>query len=315
MRDDRPLTSIVGGLPLSYNHGADPMPDTPVLETTRLDALLPPEMAARAEAVGAKKASMDSVSVLALAVLGGAFIGLGAIFSTTVAAGAAVLPYGLARLVIGIAFSLGLILVIVGGAELFTGNNLIVMAWASRSVTTGQLLRNWVLVYAGNLAGALSVAVLMYYSRQYEFGKGAVGSAALSIANAKVNLDFLQAVTLGVLCNVLVCLAVWLCFSARSTTDRIFAIVPPITAFVAAGFEHSIANMYFIPMGILIRNGGSEAFWTNSHDTASAYTSLSWENFFFRNLIPVTIGNIIGGAALVGLTYWFIYLRRKHLTR
>ena len=294
------------------------MPDTsPVHPDNKLrfDALLPPEMAARAEEVGATKASSDAVSILALGVLGGAFIGLGAIFSTTVAAGAVALPYGLARLLIGIAFSLGLILVIVGGAELFTGNTLIVMAWASRTVTTGQLLRNWALVYTGNLAGALSLAILMYFARQYEFGKGAVGLVALDIANAKVSLDFMQAVALGILCNVLVCLAVWLCFSARSTTDRIFAIVPPITAFVAAGFEHSIANMYFIPMGILIRRGGSGAFWTNSPAKAAAYGNLTWENFLVRNLIPVTIGNIIGGAVLVGMIYWFIYLRRKSLNQ
>ena len=286
------------------------MPDTPPVhpDTLRLDALLPPEMAARAEEIGVKKASLDSVSMLALGVLGGAFIGLGAIFSTTVAAGSAALPYGLARLLIGIAFSLGLILVIVAGAELFTGNSLIVMAWASRKVTTGQLLRNWVLVYAGNLAGALSLAVLMYLSRQYEFGKGVIGAVALDIANAKVNLGFLQAVALGILCNILVCLAVWLCFSARSTADRILAIVPPIAAFVAAGFEHSVANMYFIPVAILIRNGGTEAFWTNR--AAEAYNSLTWENFLVRNLIPVTIGNVIGGAVLVGIVYWFIYLRR-----
>lgn len=279
--------------------------------TPRLDALLPPEMAARAEDIGVKKASMDAVSLLALGVLGGAFIGLGAVASTTVAAGSSALPYGLARLLIGVAFSLGLILVIVGGAELFTGNNLIVMAWASRRVTTAQLLRNWALVYLGNLAGALSLAVLMFLARQFEFGKGAVGVAALDIARSKLNFDFLQAVALGILCNILVCLAVWLCFSARSTTDRLLAIVPPIAAFVAAGFEHSIANMYFIPVAILIRNGAAESFWANVPNPPSAYAGITWEALLLRNLLPVTLGNIVGGAVLVGITYWFIYLRPK----
>jgi len=279
--------------------------------TPRLDALLPPEMAARAEDIGVKKASMDAVSLLALGVLGGAFIGLGAVASTTVAAGSLSVPYGLARLLIGVAFSLGLILVLVGGAELFTGNNLIVMAWASRRVTTAQLLRNWALVYLGNLAGALSLAVLMFFARQFEFGKGAVGVAALEIARSKLNFDFLQAVALGILCNILVCLAVWLCFSARSTTDRLLAIVPPIAAFVAAGFEHSIANMYFIPVAILIRNGAAESFWANVPNPPSAYAGITWEAFLLRNLLPVTLGNIVGGAVLVGITYWFIYLRPK----
>ena len=191
-----------------------------------------------------REGRLDAVSLFVLAVLAGAFISLGAIFATTVSAGTGDLAFGLVRLMAGLAFSLGLILVIVGGAELFTGNALIVMAWASRKVSSALLLRNWVIVFAGNFVGALATVSVMFVSGQYTFGNGSVGLAALTIGNAKAGLDFMPAVVLGVMCNALVCLAVWLAFSARTTTDRILAIVPPIAAFVAIGFEHSVANMY-----------------------------------------------------------------------
>lgn len=277
----------------------------------QLDALLPAEMAAKAEQVGVKKAHLPALSMLVLSVLAGAFIALGALFSTTVVAGASGLPYGLVRLLAGLVFSLGLILVVVGGAELFTGNNLIVMAWASGKVSTRLLLQNWIIVFLGNFAGALATAALVFASGQFNFGQGAVGAAALATANAKAGLGFWEALVLGILCNALVCLAVWLTFSARTTTDRILAIVPPITAFVAAGFEHSIANMYFIPMGLLIKTGAPEAFWTAIGKTAADYGSLTWTNFFLNNLLPVTVGNIIGGTVLVGAVYWFVYLRPR----
>ncbi len=278
-----------------------------------LDAVLPPEMAARAEQAGAAKAALDTLSTLMLAILAGAFIALGAVFANTVTAGAAgSLPYGLARLLGGLVFCLGLILVVVGGAELFTGNNLIVMAWASRKVTTGRLLRNWVIVYVGNFIGAGGTALLVYLSGQYAFGAGAVGLNALNTAAAKVELGFAQAVVLGVLCNTLVCLAVWLTLSARSTTDRILATLFPITAFVAAGFEHSVANMYFVPIGLLIKSGAGQAFWDGIGKTAGDYGALSWGAFFRDNLLPVTLGNIIAGVVLVGAVYWLVYLRKNH---
>jgi formate/nitrite transporter len=188
----------------------------PQTNAFRIDALLPAEMAAKAEETGVKKAAMDSTGLFVLAVLAGAFIALGAVFSTTVTAGASrALPYGLVRLSAGLVFSLGLILVVVGGAELFTGNNLIVMAWANRKVSTGLLLRNWVIVYLGNFVGAVATAVLVYLSGQYTFGNGAVGAAALATAHAKAGLGFGQALVLGTLCNGLVCLAVWLSYSGR----------------------------------------------------------------------------------------------------
>lgn len=274
------------------------------------DALMPPEMAGKAENVGVNKAQLNSSRMFALAILAGAFIALGAIFSTTATTGGSALPYGVVRILAGLTFSLGLILVVVAGAELFTGNNLIVMAWASHKVSTGQLLRNWVVVYAGNFVGSILTAYMMYLSRQYEMSNGALGLNALNIANSKTGLDFLPALVLGIFCNALVCLAVWLCMSARTTTDRVLAIVPPISAFVAAGFEHSIANMYFIPVGLFIKAGASSTFWANIGKTAADFSNLTWGNFFLANLLPVTIGNIIGGAVMVGLVYWSIYLRR-----
>ena len=282
---------------------------------TQFDALLPVEMAVRAEEICVKKANLDVTSMFALAVLAGAFIALGAIFATTVLAGSnGTLPYGVARLLAGTVFSLGLILVLVGGAELFTGNNLIVMAWASGRVTSGVLLKNWLVVYVGNFVGSFGTALLVFLSGQYTFGAGAVGAAALATARTKVGFGFVEAVALGTLCNALVCLAVWLTFSARTTTDRILATVPPIAAFVAAGFEHSVANMYFIPMGVLIRIGAPASFWASVGKTAADYPDLTWGRFLWNNLLPVTIGNIIGGAVLFGAVYWFVYLRRRRAT-
>lgn len=273
----------------------------------RVDALLPAEVARKAEEIGAAKARLDAMSTLILSFLAGAFISLGGIFSTTVIAGAGdLLPYGVARLLAGLAFCLGLILVVIAGAELFTGNNLIIIAWASGKVSTGALIRNWILVYAGNLAGSLATALLMYLTGQYEFGGGAVGKTMLTIANAKVNLDFVQAVALGMMCNALVCLAVWLTFGARTTTDKILAILFPITAFVAAGFEHSVANMYFIPAALLVKQfdpAFGEALGLNTPNLTVTG--------FVNNLVPVTIGNIIGGGLMVAAVYWFVYLRHQ----
>jgi len=271
-----------------------------------LDALPPLEMARKAEQVGVAKAGMSTANTFALSVLAGAFIALGAIFATTVTAGGTDLPFGVLRLLGGLAFSLGLILVVVAGAELFTGNNLIVMAWASRRVATARVAWNWTLVYLGNFVGALATAVILYVSKQYEFGDGAIGVQALSIADAKTDLGFVQAVALGAMCNALVCLAVWLCYSARTTTDKILSIVPPIAAFVAAGFEHCVANMFFIPMGLLIER--DDAF-VSSHASTADLSNLTWESFLTANLVPVTIGNIVGGAVMVGAIYWFVYLR------
>lgn len=274
------------------------------------DALLPPAMATRAIDVGVKKATLDTASTFMLAVLAGAFIAMGAIFATTVSAGGAALPYGLVRLLAGLTFTLGLIMVVVAGSELFTGNNLIVIAFASGRIPFSALLRNWVIVYVGNFVGSVATAYLMFLSKQYTFGGGAIGLTALGIGEAKTSLEFVQAVALGIFCNALVCMAVWMCYSARSTVDKILAIIPPISAFVAAGFEHSVANMYFIPIALFIKMMGEPGFFEAIKKTPADFPHLTWGNFFLVNLLPVTIGNIIGGAVMVGLVYWFIYLRQ-----
>jgi formate transporter len=260
------------------------------------DAYAPPQIARRVREVGVAKAAAPAVTTFGLAVLGGAFIALGALFYTvTVSNPAGSPPGGLLRAAGGLAFSLGLVLVVAGGAELFTGNNLLAMAWAARKVTTGQVLRNWGWVYLGNLIGALGTGLLVLLAGVDALGNGAVGATAVGIARNKAALDPVAALARGVLCNVLVCLAVWLCMGARSTSDKILAIVFPISAFVACGFEHSVANMYFLPVGLALsrRSGDPIAF-----------------GDALQNLQLVTLGNLVGGTILVALVYWFIYLRQ-----
>ncbi len=277
----------------------------------QIDAFPPAKMASRMEDVGVTKAGLRADTMFVLAMLAGGFIACGAIFATLATTGlaAAGMGFGLVKLLGGLVFCLGLIAVVVAGAELFTGNNLIVMAFASGRISLGQLLRNWVIVYTGNFAGSILTALVMLATRQYTFSGGSLGANALAIANAKCSLGFVQAIALGIMCNALVCLAVWMCFSARSTTDKILAILFPITAFVAAGFEHSVANMYFIPMGLLIKSTAGADFWLAAGKTAADYANLTWGAFLIKNLLPVTIGNIIGGVGFVGLVYWFTYLR------
>src|SRR5262245_59236300 len=300
-----------------------PQPAAPATPVT-FDAILPATMALRAEAGGVKRVATDPMTLFVLSILAGAFIAFGAIFATTVGAGGIAikaadgttafstgLPYGVVKLLMGLTFSLGLILVSVAGAELFTGNNLIVIAWASRRVTTGQLLFNWAVGFGGNFVGWFSASVLMFFTKQYTFGGGSIGLSALSTASGKTSLAFIPAVALGIMCNALVCLASWMGYSARSALDKIFVIIFPVTAFVAAGFEHSIANMYFIPVGLFIKAGAPDSFWASIGKTAADFPTLTWDNFLLGNLLPVTIGNIIGGSLMVAAVYWFVYLRNR----
>lgn len=254
-----------------------------------VDAYAPSEIAARVESIGVTKAQGDTLSVLTLAVLAGAFISLGALFFTVVVT-QSTLGFGLTRMVGGVAFSLGLILVVVAGAELFTGNNLVAMAWASGHITFRDLLRNWILVYAGNVAGALATVALVVVAGSDELGAGQVGDSAIAIGTAKSAKGALPLLALGIGCNALVCLAVWLSIAGRSVADKVLAIVFPITAFVAVGFEHSIANWFFLPWAIAL---GAE-------DIVGGAA---------LNLALVTIGNIIGGTLLVAGVYWVAYLR------
>lgn len=257
---------------------------------------------------------MDFWTLVILSILAGAFIAMGAVFATTVTAGAAGnIYFGLSKLLSGLAFCLGLILVVVAGAELFTGNNLIIMAFVGGNVTAREVLRNWLIVYFGNFIGAIATAGFIILCKRYEFAQGVIWLNALNIAHDKCGRPFLDMVARGMMCNALVCLAIWLCLGARSITDKILAIIFPISAFVAAGFEHCVANMYFIPVGIFAKYSAPHSFWSLVGKTAGDFPNLTWHNFFLDNLIPVTIGNIIGGAVLVGFVYWVAYRRKEGL--
>ena len=260
-----------------------------------LDAYTPREIARRVEALGVTKARSDTVSVLVLAVLAGAFIALGALFFIIVVTRPPE-SFGITRLVGGVAFSLGLILVVVGGAELFTGNNLVAMAWASRRITTVELPRNWGLVYAGNALGAFGTVTLVLLGRVHQFANGAVGETVLTIGQHKAALGTVEALALGILCNALVCLAVWLAMGGRSVTDKILAVVFPIAAFVTIGFEHSIANLFFLPYALALDGFGDPQLILGA----------------LRNLAAVTVGNLLGGTILVAGVYWLAYLRPGH---
>jgi formate/nitrite transporter len=254
-----------------------------------LDAYAPKEIAARVADVGVRKARLPMLTLALLGMLAGAFIGLGALMYTLVAADAT-LGFAASRLLGGLVFSLGLVLVTVAGAELFTGNNLLAMAWASGRISTRELLINWVVVCATNLVGAAGLALLVWLSGHGTLNQGGVGQTVVRIATAKVQLPLEVAFFRGVLCNVLVCMAVWMALAGRSVVDKAVAIVFPITAFVAAGFEHSIANMYLFPLAALL--GAPIGLGDMLH-----------------NLLPVIAGNIVGGSVLVALVYWVIYLR------
>lgn len=256
------------------------------------DAYAPREIAERVQALGVAKARLDQTTMFVLAVLAGAFISLGAIFFTVVVTDPPA-SYGITRLVGGLSFSLGLVLVVIAGAELFTGNNLVAMAWASRLIATRELVRGWVIVYLGNAVGALGTVGLVWAADIDSLAGGEVGATALSIAHSKAELGMIEAFALGILCNALVCLAVWLAFAGRSVADKVVAIVFPITAFVAIGSEHSIANMFFLPYGIVL-----DGFNDSSLITGTA-----------SNLLAVTAGNIFGGSLFVAGVYWLAYLR------
>lgn len=288
------------------------MTETPTkaISANIIDALLPPEMALACETAGAVKAGRDALALIVLGLLAGAFIAFGAILMTVVLTGAGELPWGVARLLAGLVFSLGLILVIVGGAELFTGNSLMIVACASRRITLAALLRAWSLVYVGNIVGAVGTAALVFLAGEHGFAGGAVGKTALAIASAKAALPTIQLFFLAVLCNVLVCLAVWMSFGARSATDKVMVIVPPITAFVAAGFEHSVANLYLLPFGLAVKAWAGPEFWGAIGQTAAAYPALT-AGGVLHNIIVATIGNLVGGSLMVGAVYWFVYLRPR----
>ena len=258
------------------------------------DAYPPREIARKVEGLGVAKARTDPLTLLVLGVLAGAFISLGALFFIVVVT-KSTLGFGMTRLFGGLSFCLGLILVVVAGAELFTGNNLIAMAWASGLIGTREVMRNWFLAYLGNVAGCLATVLLVMGADVANLGGGAIGETAVAIARTKADLSIIEAFARGVLCNALVCLAVWLAMGGRSVTDKILAILFPITAFVAMGLEHSIANWFFLPFGFAL----------DAEGTVSVVKAT-------RNIVAVTAGNVVGGTLLVAGVYWVAYLRGEH---
>ncbi|MCA3239125.1 MAG: formate/nitrite transporter family protein [Curvibacter sp.] len=264
------------------------------------DAYGPAQVAQRIESVGVAKARLPTLPLLLLGVLAGAFIGLGGMLFVLVKSDAT-LSFAAGALLGGLVFSLGLLLVIVAGAELFTGNNLLAMAWADGRITSYEVLRNWVLVCVANFVGAAGLALLVFASGHTGLNGGAIGQTVVKIALAKQELSPAQAFFRGVLCNVLVCMAVWMAMAGRSVVDKAVAVVPPITAFVAAGFEHSIANMYFMPLAMLLQHFGPDAL--------ASTAPITWAGTL-GNLLPVIAGNLLGGSVLVGLSYYLIYRRQ-----
>jgi formate/nitrite transporter len=265
------------------------------MEVFGLEAYSPRQIADKVQTVGVVKARLPLIPMFMLGICAGGFIGLGALYFMLVTSDST-LSFAASRVLGGIVFSLGLVLVVVAGAELFTGNNLLAMAWAGGRITTGEVARNWSVVFVANAVGAIGLALIVWLSQHGDMNNGAVGAHYVRIAAAKIALPFWEAFFKGVLCNLLVCLAVWIAMAGGSVSDKILAVIFPVSAFVAAGFEHSVANMYLIPLGILI-----------SRDAAPE--GLDWSGFA-ASLVPVTLGNIVGGSVMVALVYWAIYLRR-----
>ena len=263
-----------------------------------LQAYSPAEIKEAVEKVGVKKANLPFLVSFMLAIVAGGGVGFGAVYYTIVASDPE-LSFATTRVLGGLVFSLGLVLVMVGGAELFTGNNLIVMAWASGRVSTGTMLRNWTIVWFGNLLGSLGLIVLIYFSHHLDMNDGRIGLSILNTAAGKIRPDMVTLFFKGILCNVLVCAAVWLAHAGRTVTDKVVAVILPVSAFIAAGFEHCVANMYFLPLAwLLVQTGHVPANFDVSPITVSG---------ILHNLVPVTLGNIVGGAGLVGAVYWAIY--------
>lgn len=280
------------------------------MQTMNTDtAYSPPQTAAIVENKAVVRAKLRVTQTFALSIMAGIFVALGAQFATFVTSDST-LHFGLTSLIAGVVFSLGLILVETAGAELFTGNNLNILGYLSNRITTWELLRIWVIVYIGNFMGSLLMVCLMYKTHQFEFFHNMVGAKALLIAHKKVNLSFPEALARGVLCNALVCLNAWLCYSGRTLADKVLSVIFPIGGFVASGFEHCVANMYFIPMGLVLqKNSDVVAAAEKMAGKSLDLSLLTWKGFFIHNLVPVTLGNMVGGVILIGIVFWFIYLR------
>ncbi len=269
--------------------------------------LTPSQMARAAEDAAFGKATSHQLKSFLLALTAGGYIALGFVFFTTSQVGADQLPFGVAKVIGGVVFATGLALVVLTGADLFTSSTLTLTARASGRITTWQLLRNWVVVFLGNFIGALTIVVLVYLGKVWEQADGGWGAVVLDVSLKKVHHDFLTAFVLGILCNLMVCLAIWAAYSGRTTIDKVVAVTMPIALFVASGFEHSVANMFMVPLGILLKDFAGSEFWTASGLDQAAYADLTWANFLVDNLLPVTLGNIVGGGVMIGVLYWTIF--------
>lgn len=269
----------------------------------------PKEMMAEAEKFALSKANKTSSMTLSLAIMAGAFIGLAFLFYITVTTGSAGAGWGLSRLAGGLAFSMGLILIVICGGELFTSSVLSSISWANKQISFGKMLSIWGKVYVGNFIGAMFLLALVTAAGLYQMDSGQWGLNALNIAQHKLHHTLIQAFALGILCNLLVCLAIWLTFSSANAMTKAAMTIMPVAMFVSSGFEHCVANMFMVPLGIVIANFAPESFWTSVGVPASQYADLNIGHFITANLIPVTLGNIVGGAVLVGLANWCIFRR------
>lgn len=275
--------------------------------STNTIILTPSQMARAAEDAAFGKATSHQLKSFLLALTAGGYIALGFVFFATSQVGAAQLPYGVAKVLGGLVFATGLALVVLTGADLFTSSTLTLTARASGRITTWQLLRNWVVVFIGNFLGALTIAALVFLGKVWEQAGGGWAAVVLDVSLKKVHHGFFTAFVLGILCNLMVCLAVWAAYSGRTTVDKVVAVTMPIALFVATGFEHSVANMFMVPLGILIRSYASTDFWAASGLDPAAYGDVTWTNFLVDNLLPVTLGNIVGGGVMIGVLYWTIF--------
>ncbi|PJE78650.1 putative formate transporter 1 [invertebrate metagenome] len=283
-------------------------------QSVSFEARTPLAMAQMAESIAVAKADKAVYKTFILAVMGGVFIAMAGIFYTVVATGShgpSALPYGMTKLIGGIAFSVGLILVVLCGAELFTSSTLISIPCASGKVRWGVMFRNWVIVYLGNGVGSLIMVAMILYTGQWHDAHGAIGESAMSIANAKMGHSFGQVMVLGILCNIMVCVSVWASYAARSASGKILAIILPVAVFIASGFEHSVANMYLLPVGWFVHNFADASFWQSVGRVPADFSHITGYNLFMNNLIPATIGNVIGGAVLVGMANWLVFLKKQ----
>ncbi len=280
------------------------------MEINQFNSLSPKQTAESAIDVGVGKATKKPSRSFILAMAAGIQIGIAFVFYTIVTTGTENMSWGISHFIGGLAFSLGLILVVVTGAELFTSSTLTIVAKASGKISWGQMFKNWVTVYCGNLVGALILVALMITTKQYMSDGGKVGLNIMAISQHKLHHTFIQAVALGIMCNMLVCLAVWMSFAGRTITDKIMAMILPVAMFVASGFEHCIANMFQVPMAIAVKTFAPASFWKMTGANIANYADLNVMGFITHNLIPVTIGNIIGGALFVGLWFWAAYLKK-----